>query len=599
MWRVKLSIILLMSACLAGVLPAQTSEPVFRFLGTDSAEEIDPYDVERIEEYLEHPLKLNHVSQSGLRESGLLSHYQAASLADYRSRHGDVLSFSELAAVDGFGHDFVAGLKPFVSLESNRPPCASFSPFVRNDIAVRASVRSGNILAYGLKYRLTAGERWTGGLSVSRTFSAGSMAPDAYSGHIAFHFKSRPGKLIAGDFNARFGQGLALWNGLSFSGLTSASSFMRKPSGISASSSFTGGYAFRGAAVEIGFGPMVATVLTSVSKSREALSVMPAANVAWLMVNGQISLTHYADFSAGGPSVRIPDMKTSFDAAFCLKGADIYGEAAYDWVSSSLAALAGLTFPAGENVRLSSMLRYYPSGFSPSKSAAARSTTKCTNEYAASMAADFSAGGWVAVNGASGFGSSVRRHSGKASADFACFPVPKASDAVMKSIQVKLQTEWTWMISGAFRTKFRLSERVRTWDDPFRTDFRADFSYLSEHFMFNLRLNALSCRGIGLLTYSEGAYKSEKVAFYLRAGLFRIDNWADRIYVHERDAPGSFNVPAYYGRGLWTAMAMNWRFARWGRMYLRGALTAYPFMAEKKPGRAELKLHLVFTLRES
>ena len=41
----------------------------------------------------------------------------------------------------------------------------------------------------------------------------------------------------------------------------------------------------------------------------------------------------------------------------------------------------------------------------------------------------------------------------------------------------------------------------------------------------------------------------ESGAVYLRGTLFFIDEWDDRIYAYERDAPGSFNVPAYYGRG--------------------------------------------------
>ena len=39
------------------------------------------------------------------------------------------------------------------------------------------------------------------------------------------------------------------------------------------------------------------------------------------------------------------------------------------------------------------------------------------------------------------------------------------------------------------------------------------------------------------------------------------DNWNDRIYCYERDAPGSFNIPAYYGRG-WAASLV-------GRLKLR------------------------------
>ena len=75
--------------------------------------------------------------------------------------------------------------------------------------------------------------------------------------------------------------------------------------------------------------------------------------------------------------------------------------------------------------------------------------------------------------------------------------------------------------------------------------------------------------------------------------MFRIDDWDDRIYVYERDAPGAFNIPAYYGRGLWGALNVGWRCTRSIRLYGRVALTSYPFMKSKKSGRAELKLQVM------
>ena len=67
-------------------------EKILKLKGEDSPENLDPYDVERLEGMLAHPLKLNYMSVSRLKESGLFTHYQAVSFVDYRSRHGDVLS---------------------------------------------------------------------------------------------------------------------------------------------------------------------------------------------------------------------------------------------------------------------------------------------------------------------------------------------------------------------------------------------------------------------------------------------------------------------------------------------------------------------------
>ena len=100
------------------------------------------------------------------------------------------------------------------------------------------------------------------------------------------------------------------------------------------------------------------------------------------------------------------------------------------------------------------------------------------------------------------------------------------------------------------------------------------------------------CDEISFLIYGEGCLKAKSLKAYLRAGVFCADSWDDRIYAYERDIPGTFNVPAFYGRGLWASFTGNWRFAPWGRVYARASLTEYFQTEKKKPGKAELKLML-------
>ena len=140
--------------------------------------------------------------------------------------------------------------------------------------------------------------------------------------------------------------------------------------------------------------------------------------------------------------------------------------------------------------------------------------------------------------------------------------------------------------------KFRLSERIRTWNDPYRTEIRTDLVLDSPPWSASMRADVVRCVGIACLSYLEAGCSGNGDAVYVRAGMFKADDWEDRIYAYERDAPGSFNVPAYYGRGFWAAMTARWRFSRWGKLYFRAAATSYAFMKEKKPGKAELKFQL-------
>ena len=89
---------------------------VLRNCGVINPEDIDEYEVERLASYLERPVRINIASASNLRSCGLFTQFQAASLLDYRERHGDLMSYSELALVDGFTEEKVQLLIPFISL---------------------------------------------------------------------------------------------------------------------------------------------------------------------------------------------------------------------------------------------------------------------------------------------------------------------------------------------------------------------------------------------------------------------------------------------------------------------------------------------------
>ena len=99
----------------------------------------------------------------------------------------------------------------------------------------------------------------------------------------------------------------------------------------------------------------------------------------------------------------------------------------------------------------------------------------------------------------------------------------------------------------------------------------------------------MRCAGTAWLAYAEGGCKTERLGLFVRTGLFLVDDWDDRIYVYERDVPGCFNVPAYYGRG-WNASlcgSLRWRHSR---LYLRIGGIHY---VTDKPDRSECRLQYI------
>jgi len=606
MRRTILIFLLLLSASFMQAQSSDGTVHIRAFLGADSEEELDPYEVEKMQDYLSRPLRLNSASPSSLLSSGLLTQYQVASFMHYVSESGAVMSLAELAAVDGFGQEFVRRLAPFISLATTSLPGqpSSQKRKMQTDAAFKAGYKTvseeGGRLMYGSRLR-TETDRGSGvSVAVTRPYDAEGLAPKYVCGNMTLVTRRSGSRFVIGDFNARFGQGLAFWNGTVMSGLSGPASFSRRGSGISGSGSFTGSSALTGVAAGFHAGRFVISALTALpgikAYDRNAISVLPAVNVAWYGRNCQFSVTDYAEFSelsSGDP--RIPHMKTSADLRFCVKGTDVFSEAAYDWVNASAALICGTSFPASENMRMSAMMRLYPSGYDDYMCAAPRTGSRCSNEAGVSVAADINSGAYVAVNGAEGFGSSVRRHQGMFSFDAVMHPESR-SDDVGHSCQVKVLMSWQSMLSDSFRLAAKLSGRYRNWEESrLRSEMRLDLTYLSSCFTSSVRADLVKYSGYGFLAYAEAGYTSKSLKAYLRQGVFFIDDWNDRIYAYERDAPGNFSVPAYYGRGLWTAFYCSWRFARWGRLYARASVLSYPFMEKKKPGKAELKLQMEFS----
>ena len=542
---------------------------VLRVLGQLSIEEADAEDVDRLLQFIDNPVVLDMKGIERLESNGLLSPYQSASLKDYLSRHGMVMSLAELSSVDGFGGNSAGCLSPFITFQDMRNKKDAHEVDGKMDIkgAFRlAGDNSSEEWNYGLRGNISLFGNVDMSFSASRSYDAPGGYPSAFGGTLMY--SNRFGKIIVGDFNARFGQGICLWNTAMFSSLTSPSSFMKKPSGLSTSYSYTGSSALTGAAVELLAGRWKFSALTSFpqikSSGTEGLSVDPAVNVTRYFPFGHVSMTHYMSFSnVVDSNFRIPKMRSSVDASICVRGINIFSETVADWVSMKPSFVAGVESGVGERLTLASLVRYLPS----------------SNEHGLAFSGEVR----------------LKKHEGVFSTDL--LYDPRQNDGARR-IQFKGQCRWRWNMSESIWTELRLTERIRTWGNPFRTDARIDLHYSGESWLASLRFNVLACINTGLLGYAEAGYKFGRLLkIYFRQGLFRIDDWEDRIYVYERDAPGNFNVPAFYGRGLWSSIYLTSKFARWGSMYLKASYIAYPFMQEKKkPGKAELKLQLSLQL---
>ena len=531
------------------------TDAVMRFLGSDDLQELDADEVEKLEHLLDDPARLNMLSEQELRSCGIFTPYQSAVIRDYIDRHGPIRSLLELSMLDGMGESFVEKAAPFISLKVQDVGSSG----IFHELAVRSGFKwqemDGGDVNYGIKYRIKAGGRLTGSLAASRPYGSSSWAPSAFSGSLAWKSARIPMRVVAGDFNARFGQGLTLWSNSFLTTLTTPDSFMKRPSGITQPWSFTGSSALTGVAAEVGSGRWQFSALAAFPGLKEAgsgkLQFMPALNLAWYGRNGQVSLTNVLSVPFARSSSQTT-LKTGVDAAFCIRGVNVFGELSYDWIAAVPSMLAGTRFRIGESTDMAVLARAF-----------------IKDQYG------------VACSGMHSVGTGA-----------VCWTVDYTSNINGHQIKGRITCEKDF--NDMWKLKVRVTERFRTWGLPLRTDVRGDVVYTGTNWIASMRLNVLDCDKTGVLSYAEAGRKGERLTAYLRQGIFFIDDWDDRIYVYERDAPGAFNVPAMYGRGLWTSMTASARLSPDLRIYVRASYVCYPFMEKKKPGKAELKLQLQY-----
>lgn len=521
-------ILALLCACLA--LPAQNNallRSVAFLTGAEDVESLDQQEIDRYFYYAAHPLRINSASLSRLVSSGLFSQYQAASLLDYRQRQGDVLSEAELALVDGFGEETARALSLFVSFESDRLPGSPAVPARPSQtLKVKGSLRDKEGIQYGdgMQY-LMAGE------SLEVNLAGRSTYLEAFRPTGSVAWSGRCGKVVVGDFHTRFGQGLALWTGFSVSGLSGASSFYKRPSGLSPSRSYSGLGTWRGLAADYTWKRLILTGFVAKNTF--------GGNATWFGKKGQVGLTA---FSSEG--VR----KVSADGRFCLRGIDLFGEAAWD--GKGPAFLAGAVFPVGDKARFPLAFRWYHSQYDGSYSGAMRTSTKVSDQCGLAL-------GWEQGRFVSSLDLSSTQLSGQR--------------------QLKGRIVFPVSLPGNWDMEVRLSERWKNEGVRHRAGLRTDFRYTKGEWTAILRSEESWSKGMGWLGYLEGGRKNDRLAVWLRACTYFIGHWDNRIYCYERDAPGNFSVPAYYGNGFVLSALSSYNWV-WKRSRLRAwlRLSTYP-----------------------
>lgn len=218
-------------------------------------------DLQQLGEYLQQleqdPILINFATVEDLQRLPYLNIFQASNLIQYRQNTGPLYSPYELMAIKGFDQATIRKILPYLSFETElRIPVIKPEyvwKYSRHDVIARMAQvlekRKGftddsenpylgkpqnyylryrgtyrNLLSVGVVAQQDPGEPFGGKYQKSLV--------DHLSGHLALQNYGPLKTLIIGDYQAEFGQGLALWTGLAFGKSAEAAEIKRYARGF-------------------------------------------------------------------------------------------------------------------------------------------------------------------------------------------------------------------------------------------------------------------------------------------------------------------------------------------------------------------------------
>ena len=591
----------------------------------DEGQELDYTNLfEDLAYYYEHPLNLNNASIDELRELYMLTDVQIANLERHIERYGPLRSLFELQAVDDFDLNTIRIITPFITVKPTLQLSAfslkEFFDDATHDLFIR--YKRDLQLAEGFqvdpetgvpdyigspdyiytRYRLNYKKSFRAGFTLEK--DAGESlrkGPDFYSAHAMYSGQTWLRRLVVGDYQALFGQGLTCWNGLAFGKSPFISNVKRNGIGLRPYSSVQETNFFRGAAATFGFGQVEVTPFLSdrridgnVDENADSVltddefivSSLPAGGlhrteseiankntVRETVVGGNIKYTRRL------LTVGITGIRTSIDAElrpdldlynmykptapenFCigadyqavLGNANFFGEAARSQ-NGGFSMINGLVAAIHPRLTISAVHRHFG------------------KDYQNTKANVFGENGLTAANERALYTGVQANLNSKftltAYADLIRYPwLRYRVDAPSLAKDYLAQLNYKPDKKNEIYLRYRRRQNVlnTTSDEAYITspepllqeNWRIHAAYQA-HPNVQMRTRAewsaysnADGTSNGFMVYQDINYKriGSKITYSLRYALMDSPNWNTRIYAYENDVLYAFSILPYYGRG--------------------------------------------------
>ncbi len=579
-----------------------------------------------LEEMLQTRGFLNGATKEDLELSGFLTPYQVASLLDYQKRYGPFYTWQEVLLIPGFSQEDVQLLALFFTLDKVEtdekikwsdfvkkgkhtllmqtatffPRGTEYSPITESEYLKKPNSRYLGVpwYRYG-RYDFRLGNKWQWGCVLES-----DPGEKAFVDFASFHVQAKGmGVLkhaIVGDYRARFGQGLLLWNGAQFGKASSIGALCNKEMGLTPYTSRDENQFFRGLAATFGYRIFSASLMLSYKKldariteegftsfdktgyHRTPLELSKKNSLGAAVVGVNVSAKGdywKVGITAAGYGYDRPDAGTvtyynvyknrtlpfggvAADAMLRWRSYRLFAEVALD-MGGAPAGLAGVIHYGKDGNQWGVLLR----GFSPKYTAAygtprGRNSTSI-NEWSVQWAVTQSLPRrWKLDGSLWAYRFPVARYLCRAPSygwdgrlivhkKEHRFQIRQQRDISDKGVLDKT--------TASLRTGFALSKR-------FGLVLRGDGT-------FGYRQGQVPDAGGAV--YAELDYENDSGTFRgsVRISAFYTNSWDSRLYLYERDVLYGFSIPALYGKGIRSYLNIKYTPVRFLELWCKIACT--------------------------
>ncbi|MDR3287784.1 MAG: helix-hairpin-helix domain-containing protein [Prevotellaceae bacterium] len=590
---------------------------------------------------LNNPINLNAATRKDLEQLYILSDFQISSILEYLKSNGKMLSKYELAFVHGFDDALAESLYPFVSATSDNEYISKSDTAKFKDMITRGEhqiiARAKQLVEKQAGYKDDATTKFRGSpLSLYTRYSykyrdrlkwnittekdAGEKYFDFISGHVQYDSKKTLKRLIVGDFQAQFGQGLVLWNGFSINKSVVGTVVRKRARGVYGYSSTDENKYFRGVAANIESGRFNISVLASY-KNRDATITDSTNNLFKTLqttglhrTNSEMKGKNFVSETAFGGNVNyeyknlrvgisglwhgfgadyVRDLQPynifelnktsnynySADAQWMWKRIILFAETAFD-PNTKNASVVGATLGLEQNIQLSLLYRNYAHDYQSLYAQGFSDGTKTENEEGFFLSAAFSPLQKVNFSG----------YFDIFSFSWLKYRINAPSQGYSYAVRIDYTPNYNVNMYVNVKQKNNKEnftpENAKIAQTVDKSVFHINYN-INYTLFGNLKMKSRveyatvkignQPREKGFMFFQDIAYSFKKLPFAvsLRYAYFNTDSWNTRIYAYEDDVLYAYSIPAYYSKGQRRYFNLKYSISKRINLWLRLSQTIY------------------------